>query len=106
MLQSARPDAGKYQDIPTNPLYWFGYHQVLEAFILHKQRMLCLVDKMGDAFAPVQAAPDKGSSVSRVKLFAVPVGFETQFYFFHLPRMSGNDAVIPGIRNVFCFLVQ
>ncbi len=25
MRQSARPNAGKYQDIPTDPLYWFGY---------------------------------------------------------------------------------
>jgi beta-glucosidase len=25
MRQSARPTSGKYQDIPTTPLYWFGY---------------------------------------------------------------------------------
>jgi beta-glucosidase len=25
MRQSARPNSGKYQDISTNPLYWFGY---------------------------------------------------------------------------------
>ena len=25
MRQSARPNAGKYQDIPTDPLYWFGH---------------------------------------------------------------------------------
>lgn len=25
MRQSARPFSGKYQDIPTDPLYWFGY---------------------------------------------------------------------------------
>lgn len=25
MRQSARPNSGKYQDIPTEPLYWFGY---------------------------------------------------------------------------------
>ncbi len=25
MRQSARPTSGKYQDIPTEPLYWFGY---------------------------------------------------------------------------------
>jgi beta-glucosidase len=25
MRESARPNSGKYQDIPTDPLYWFGY---------------------------------------------------------------------------------
>lgn len=25
MRQSARPNSGKYQDIPTEPLYWFGH---------------------------------------------------------------------------------
>lgn len=25
MRQSARPNSGKYQDIPTDPLYWFGH---------------------------------------------------------------------------------
>src|SRR6185503_5296621 len=25
MRQAARPNSGKYQDIPTDPLYWFGH---------------------------------------------------------------------------------
>lgn len=33
MRQSARPNSGRYQDIPTDPLYWFGYGLSYSAFI-------------------------------------------------------------------------
>lgn len=33
MRQSSRPNSGKYQDIPTDPLYWFGYGLSYSNFI-------------------------------------------------------------------------
>jgi beta-glucosidase len=39
MRQSARPDEGKYQDIPTDPLYWFGHGLSYTNFIYDTVRL-------------------------------------------------------------------
>src|SRR5260221_11822028 len=54
----------------------FNDHQVLVAFILYKQRMLCLVNKLCNPLPSVQAAPNKGSTLSRVKIFPLPVSLK------------------------------
>src|SRR5450432_326720 len=79
------------------PNYTLNNNKILEPFILHKQRMLCIIYKTGNAFTSVEAAPDKRCTVWRCKTCAVPVGIKTKFYFIYFMGVRSNDGIISGV---------
>src|SRR5277367_3030086 len=79
---------------------------VLIALVLQDQRVLGVVDEIGDAIAGVAFAPDHMGAVAGVEILPGPVGVETGFDFFNFMGVIGDHGEVAGLGEVLGIPVQ
>lgn len=107
MRQSARPNSGKYQDIPTEPLYWLGYGLSYTNYEYSDAKLSATRINKNQKLTAEVTVTNKGS----VK------GVETVLWYISDPACSisrpvkelkffSKKAIIPGEKAVFTFEID
>jgi beta-glucosidase len=107
MRPSARPDLGKYQDIPTEPLYWFGHGLSYTTFFYGKLKLSTTKLKKTENLTAEVEVKNTGK---------VP-GVETVFWYIADPVCSisrplkelkyfEREEIAPGAKKIYKFEIE
>ena len=79
----------------------FNDHRILIAFVLYKNCIARVVNRLRDPFPAVAGAPDQMRVFAGVEVLALPIRLEALDDFLYLMLVRGDDGVVSGTVRFF-----